>query len=88
MPKNESEAEITLEKLLVSSLDPEQSPELVEILKKSELVVADIDYTFLDISDGHNQGIKNVARILGDDVAKRFNQIFHLMVEGHRRTED
>ena len=77
-----------IERLTVSSLDPKESPELKTLLESSEIVVSDVDYCLLDISEGHDQGVKNVKDVLGEEVGERFNQIFHLMVEGHRHTED
>lgn len=73
--------------LVVDSLDPGQRPELARVLKGAEVVVSDIDYTLIDISGGHDAGVKAVARATSPELAERFNEIFHLIVEGHRVPE-
>lgn len=72
--------------LTVESLDPKESPRLVELLRGCAIVVSDIDYTIIDISKGHLAGIEAIAVVTNAQVAKRVDQIFSLIIEGHRRT--
>lgn len=51
-------------------------------------VVSDIDYTLVDFGKGHQAAIEALAGIFGMHLAKEVNRIFHLVLEGLRRTED
>lgn len=52
------------------------------------VVVSDIDYTLVDFGNGHRAGIDALANIFGKHFADEVNKIFHLVLEGLRRTED
>lgn len=78
----------TIETILVASLDPGREPNLAQTLADTNVVVADIDYTLIDIDPGHQLGVRNIAQTLGEDIAQTFDQIFHLVLEGHRQPID
>jgi len=52
------------------------------------VVVSDIDYTLVDFGKGHQVAVEALAGILGRHLADEVNRIFHLVLEGLRRTED
>jgi FMN phosphatase YigB (HAD superfamily) len=51
-------------------------------------VVSDIDYTLVDFGKGHQAAIEALAGIFGRHLANEVSKIFHLVLEGLRRTED
>ena len=52
------------------------------------VVVSDIDYTLVDFGTGHRAAIEALAQIFGRQLANEVNWMFHLVLEGLRRTED
>jgi len=50
---------------------------------KFNLVVADLDYTLTNFGQGHQQGVKELARELGKDLTIKFNDIFFLIHQEH-----
>lgn len=73
--------------LIVEGLDPARNEQLEKLLEKARVVVSDVDYTLVDISEGHTKGIAAIASVTSGETAERFNEIFHLILEGHRRSE-
>jgi len=59
-------------------------PEVKRLLNKFSLVVSDIDYTLSDFGAGHKQAIKKLADIFNKKLAKKLDEMFYLILEGHR----
>lgn len=76
---------IEMKQQTVGSLNLEEYPIAQELLEKSEVIVCDIDYTLLNIEPGHQLGVDNIAKIFDRELADRFNNIFHIILEGHRK---
>jgi len=50
---------------------------------KIDLLVSDLDYTLINFGLGHQAGVKNISKVLGQNVANEFNDIFNLIHEKH-----
>lgn len=67
------------------SLDPKESPLLVDLITQSDVVVADVDYTLVDFDQGHRAGIAALSSLFGEAFAKEADRLFQLKLEGQRR---
>lgn len=56
-------------------------------LGKFAAIVSDIDYTLVDFDKGHKVGIEALAKIFGVRFSQDVNQMFNLILEGHRMPE-
>src|SRR3989344_861492 len=72
-------------KHIVSSLDPKENPIVDELVKKSYVVLSDVDYTLFSFDEGHANGQKELARIFGENFSSEVNHLFRLTLEGQRR---
>lgn len=70
----------------IPTLNPESPLFPVSLILESRLVISDIDYTLLDFGQGHKAGIRGIERVLGDSIASNVNEMFHTLIEGHRRS--
>jgi FMN phosphatase YigB (HAD superfamily) len=52
------------------------------------LILADIDYTFIDADIYHQEGISAIKKTFGEKFAKEVDDLFNLMIEGHRKSSD
>ena len=55
--------------------------------EKIKLVLADVDYTLVDFEHGHQSGIAALKMRFGEAFARRVNEIFQLILSGHRIPE-
>lgn len=83
-----SESALKKEIYKTNSLNPKDLPLSERELQSFSLIVADIDYTLIDFDKGHKEGIKALSQIFGEQFAQEVSDMFHLILEGHRRSED
>lgn len=74
--------------LITQTLNPSKNIELAQLLSRAEVALCDVDYTLIDISAGHAAGVRAVAQITSESIAQKFDEIFHLIVKGHRVSEN
>lgn len=74
--------------IITSTLDPEENQHLLDVLTGAKAIFCDIDFTLLDISEGHANGVVAVGEVVGQEIAREFDTVFNLILNGHRFAKD
>lgn len=73
---------------VVSSFDGERGFQPEQYCPDVALILADIDYTFIDTDICHRKGVVAIEKLLGKDFAQGIDDLFNLILVGHRKSSD
>lgn len=73
---------------IVSSFNGEQGFRPEKYCPNVALILADIDYTFIDTDICHKKGVAAVEKLLGKGFSQEIDDLFNLILVGYRKSTD